>query len=64
MLKTAATLFAVVAIGTVAIAWTQTHKLTQPGPSAETITPEKIVPGGPLAEQHFKDLTFVYADDN
>ncbi|MBX9840686.1 MAG: hypothetical protein K2Z80_02640 [Xanthobacteraceae bacterium] len=66
MLKTAGSIFAVVAVGTVAIAWTQTHKQTpQPAPLAETISPEKLMlSGGPLPEQQFKDLSFVFADDN
>ena len=65
MFKTAGTIFAVIAIGTVAIAWTQTHSSApQPGPHAETITPEKILTGGPLPEQQFTDLSFIYTDND
>jgi hypothetical protein len=66
MFKTAGTIFAVVAIGTVAIAWSHTHKQApQPAPLAETIAPEKIVlSGGPLPEQHFSDLSFVFTDND
>ena len=65
MLKTAGSIFAVIAIGTVAIAWSQAHKpAPQPGPQAETIAPEKLKVGGPLTEQQFTDLSFVFGDDN
>ena len=66
MLKTAGFVCAVVAVGTVAIAWTQTHKPATPGvPHAETIVPEQLLAGrGPLPDEHFKDLSFVFADDN
>jgi hypothetical protein len=65
MFKTTGTIFAVIAIGTVAIAWSHHQKpAPQPGPHAETLTPETLLTGGPLPEQQFKDLTFVYADDD
>lgn len=63
MLKTAGTIFAVLAIGTVAIAWSH-REAPQPVQRAETVTPEKLLPGGPLPEQQFPDLSFVYAEDN
>ena len=65
MLKTAGSIFAVIAIGTVAIAWSQNHKpAAQPDLRAETIAPEKLLPGGPLPEQQFTDLSFVYTDND
>ena len=65
MLKTAGFAFAVIAVGTVAIAWSQSNnRAPQPGPHAETIAPEKLLTGGPLPEQQFTDLSFVYAEDN
>ena len=65
MLKAAGTIFAVIVIGTVAIAWS-THKGTpQPAPRAETMTPENLLLGrGPLPEEQFRDLSFVFTDDN
>jgi hypothetical protein len=66
MIKTAATIFTLAAIGTVAIAWSHTNKQApRPAPVAETITPEKIVlSGGPLTEQQFNDRSFVFTDND
>ena len=66
MIRTAATIFTLAVIGTVAIAWSHTHKQApQPAPLAETISPEKLVlSGGPLTEQHFNDLSFVFTDND
>lgn len=63
MLKTAGTIFAVLAIGTVVIAWSH-REAPQPPQRAETIIPEKVLSGGPLPEQRFTDMSFVYAGDN
>jgi hypothetical protein len=66
MIKTAGTIFTLVVIGTVAIAWSHAHKQApQPAAFAETISPEKIVlSGGPLTEQHFNDRSFVFTDND
>jgi hypothetical protein len=66
MLKTAATLFTLAVIGTVAIAWSHTNKQApQPAPLAETISPEKLqLSGGPLPEQQFNDRSFVFSDND
>jgi hypothetical protein len=66
MLKTAGTIVTLAVIGTVAIAWSQTHKRApQPAPVAETISPEKLqLRGGPLAPQQFNDRSFVFADND
>jgi hypothetical protein len=66
MLKTAGFVFAVIAVGTVAIAWTQTRDpAAQPAPQAETIVPEHLMAGrGPLPDQQFKDMTFVHTDND
>ena len=64
MLKTAGYICAVLAVGTVAIAWSH-HGQHQPIQRAETIAPEKLLPGGsPLPDLQFRDLSFVYVDDN
>ena len=66
MIRTAATIFTLAVIGTVAIAWSHTHKQApQPAPLAETISPEKLVlSGGSLTEQHFNDRSFVFTDND
>jgi hypothetical protein len=65
MFKTAGTIFAVLAIGTVAIAWSQKGNHQQPARYVETISPEKLLPGsGPLSEQQFNDRSFVFTDND
>ena len=66
MFKTAGTILTLAVIGTVAIAWSHTHKQApQPAPLAETISPDKLVlSGGPLQEQQFNDLSFVFTDND
>jgi hypothetical protein len=66
MLKTAGMIFTLAVIGTVAIAWSHTHKqASQPAPLAETISPEKLqLSGGPLPEQQFSDKSFVFVDND
>jgi hypothetical protein len=60
MLKTTGYAFAVCAIGTLAIAWSHTHKPQQNIPVVETISPESLTVGhGPLSESKFEDMTFV-----
>jgi hypothetical protein len=64
MLKTAGFTFAVCAIGTLAIAWSQhTRAPQQPIPVVETITPETL-PHGPLSELKFNDMSFVFTEAN
>jgi hypothetical protein len=61
MLKTAGYAFAVCAIGTLAIAWSQTHKPQQNIPVVETISPESLTVGhGPLSETKVDVMTFVF----
>jgi hypothetical protein len=66
MIKTAGTIFTLMVIGTVAIAWSHAHKQApRPAPVAETITPEKVVlSGGPLTELQFNDRSFVFSDND
>jgi hypothetical protein len=66
MIKTATTIFTLAVIGTVAIAWSHTHKqATQPALLAETISPEKLLlSSGPLPEQQFNDRSFVFSDND
>ena len=65
MIKTATTIFTLMAIGTVAIAWSHTHKRAAgPVATVETITPEKVSLTGPLTEQQFNDRSFVFSDND
>jgi hypothetical protein len=65
MLKTAGYTFAVCAIGTLAIAWSHTHRTPQTIQAPETISPEAITAGhGPLSESKFNDMSFVFTDAN
>ena len=63
MLKTAGYAFAVCAIGTLAIAWSQTHPQQKSLSLVETISPESLTAGhGPLSESKFNDMSFVFTD--
>ena len=65
MLKTAGSAIIVVAIGTVAIAWSQKHGPQQLIPAAETISPEILTLGhGPLPETKAHDMSVVFTGDN
>lgn len=67
MFRTAGTIFAVIAIGTVAIAWSQSsHKQgSQPAPLAGTISPETLpLSSAPLSEQQFNDRSFVFVEND
>jgi hypothetical protein len=64
MLKTAGFAFAVCAIGTLAIAWSQhTRTPQQPIQAVETVNPDTL-PHGPLSELKFNDMSFVFTDAN
>jgi hypothetical protein len=63
MIKNATYVFAVLAVGTVAIAWSQQKPGTQPLERVETINPERFGRSN-LPELKFNDLSFVhYGDD-
>jgi hypothetical protein len=57
MLKTAGTIFAVIAVGTVAIAWSKLP-ISQPTYHVQTIDPDSFGRSG-LAEQKVDDMSFV-----
>jgi len=61
MLKKAGYVFAVCALGTLAIAWSHTQSPQQSILVVETISPESLTVGhGPLPETKFSDMTFVF----
>jgi hypothetical protein len=61
MLRTAGYVFAICAIGTLAIAWSQTPPHQKPLPLVETISPESLTAAhGPLSESKFNDMSFVF----
>lgn len=63
MIKNATYVFAVLAVGTVAIAWSQQKHGTQPLERVETINPERFGRGN-LPELKFSDRSFVeYGND-
>jgi hypothetical protein len=65
MIKTATYVFAVLAVGTVAIAWSQQKAGPKAVQQVETISPEKLTPGrGQLPELKFNDMSFVQYDTN
>jgi hypothetical protein len=65
MLKSSGYICAVLGVGPVAIAWSHNNGQHPPIQRAETIAPEKLLPGGsPLPDLQFRDLSFVYVDDN
>ena len=66
MLKTAGYVCAVLAIGTLAMAWSQTQRPQQQFVAhVETISPESLMIGhGPLPESKFQDMSFVFTDAN
>ena len=66
MIKTAGYICAVLAVGTLAMAWSQTQRPQQQFVAhVETISPETITAGhGPLAESKFQDMSFVFTDAN
>jgi len=65
MIKTATYVFAVLAVGTVAIAWSQQKPGPQPVQRVETISPEQLMPGrGQLPELKLNDMSFVNYDAN
>jgi len=65
-LKTAATIFLLVIIGTVSIAWSHRQGPRQFVPAVKTISPETLTLGhGPISETKFRDMSFVFiGDDN
>lgn len=66
MLKTTVYVCAILAIGTLVIAWTsQSQRPQQPTGLVETISPEALTIGhGPLSESKFNDMSFVFTDAN
>jgi hypothetical protein len=63
MLRTIGYAFAVLTVGTVAIAWTNGAGPNS-GSQASTFSPEQFhAISGSLPRQEFTDLTFVYAND-
>jgi hypothetical protein len=64
-LKTVATISVLMAIGTVAIAWSHKQPPRQLVPAVETISPETLTLGhGPISETKFRDTSFVFSDDD
>ena len=64
-LKTVATIFVLMAIGTVAIAWSHKQPPRQLVPAVETISPETLTLGhGPISEPKFRDMSFVFVGDD
>ena len=64
-LKTVITIFVLMAIGTVTIAWSHKQSPRQPVPAVETISPETLTLGhGPISEMQFRDMSFVFVGDN
>jgi hypothetical protein len=65
MFKTLGFAFAVCAIGTLTIAWSQTKGPQQPAHQfVETISPESLmVRIGPLPVSKFNDMSFVFTDN-
>ena len=65
MFKTVGFAFAVCAIGTLTIAWSQTKGPLQPVPQlVETISPELLTSGhGALPPSKFNDMSFVFTEN-
>jgi hypothetical protein len=63
MIKNATYVFAVLAVGTVAIAWSQQKHGTQSVARVETVNPERLGRGN-LPELKFNDMSFVNYGDN
>ena len=65
MFKTVGFAFAVCAIGTLTIAWSQTKGPQQPVPQlVETISPERLTSAhGPLPDSKFNDMSFVFTEN-
>jgi hypothetical protein len=63
MIKTATYVFAVLAVGTVAIAWSQQKAGPKGVQQVETINPERFGRGN-LPELKFNDMSFVQYDAN
>jgi hypothetical protein len=63
LLKTVATIFVLLVLGTVTIAWS--HKQgPRHVPAVETISPETLTLGhGPMAETKFHDMPVVFIGD-
>ena len=63
MFRTVGYVFLVLAIGSLAIAWSgQTVPQTPPGHTG-SIVPEAQYSGQPLPLQHMNDMTFVYSHE-
>jgi hypothetical protein len=63
MIKNATYVFAVLAVGTVAIAWSQQKTVIQPLERVETINPGQFGRSN-LPELKFNDMSFVNYGDN
>jgi hypothetical protein len=63
MIKNATYVFAVLAVGTVAIAWSQQKPVIEPLERAETINPGQFNRGN-LPELKFNDMSFVDYGNN
>jgi hypothetical protein len=64
MFKKAGYVFAVCAIGILAIGWSQTKSPQQPIQLGQTISPERLTAAhGPLPESKFNDMSFVFTDN-
>ena len=64
MFRAVGYVFMVLAIGTVAIAWSDGPQ-TQTGPRSETLTPDSYhLKAGPLSVQTVSDMTFVFTNED
>jgi hypothetical protein len=64
-LKTVITIFVLMAIGAVTIAWSHKQAPRLPVPAVETISPETLTLGhGPISETKFRDMSFVFIGDD
>jgi hypothetical protein len=63
-LKTVITIFVLLTIGTVTIAWSHQQGRRQLVPAVETISPEALTLGrGPISETKFRDMSVVFVGD-
>ena len=63
-LKTVATIFVLLVLATVTIAWSHKQGPRQPVLAVETISPETLTLGhGPIPETKFRDMSVVFTGD-
>ena len=63
MLRTVGYVFLVLAIGSLAIAWSGRTVTHTPGPTGSMV-PEAQYSGQPLPVQHVNDMTFVFSNEH